>query len=233
MKKGLIYFCMLITFILTSCSNSESKTKEQQLELSATDVKTLTLDNRNGNIDISTNPKSNKIEASITAKARGISMDKLKLDLSAKNGIATLNTSFDGQFFSNSETWVDVKLSLPKNIKVEFKENHRDGNIKVSNLDSDINILNVNGNINISNVNGTVSVTNRDGNVDIVHTNSDINLDNNNGKVVITDIKGSIRAKVGDGSADINNIEKHVTILGAKSDKIKVNNVKGKITFNK
>ncbi|CAI8907939.1 MULTISPECIES: DUF4097 family beta strand repeat-containing protein [Bacillus] len=233
MKKRWIKFCILITLILTGCSNSEGETMEQQLELPTTDVKTLKLDNRNGNIHISTNLKSDKIEASITAKAKGISMDKLKLDLSAKNGIATLNTSFDGQFFSNSETWVDVKLSLPKNIKVEFKKTHRDGDIRVSNLDSDINILNVNGNIDISNVNGTVSVTNRDGNVDIVHTKSDINLDNNNGKVAIKDIKGSIRAKIGDGSADINNIEKNVTILGAKSDKIKVHNVTGKITFNK
>ncbi|MES9673631.1 hypothetical protein ABWK23_25545, partial [Bacillus pseudomycoides] len=100
MKKRWIKFCILITLILTGCSNSEGETMEQQLELPTTDVKTLKLDNRNGNIHISTNLKSDKIEASITAKAKGISMDKLKLDLSAKNGIATLNTSFDGQFFS-------------------------------------------------------------------------------------------------------------------------------------
>ncbi|PGK35771.1 hypothetical protein CN907_19400 [Bacillus anthracis] len=233
MKKKLTIFCILITLVLTGCSGSESETKEQTLELPATNVKKITLDNRNGNIDISTNATSDKIEASINAKAKGISIDKLKLDLSEKNGVANLNTSFDGQFFSNSETWVDVKLSVPKNIKVEFKENHRDGDIKVSKLDSDINILNVNGNIDISNVKGTVSVTNRDGKVNISSVASDINVDNNNGAVVIKDIDGSVRAKIGDGSADIKSIEKNVTILGAKNDKIKVDGVKGKVTFNK
>ncbi|MEH6850994.1 MULTISPECIES: hypothetical protein [Bacillus] len=233
MKQKLIIFGTLITLILTGCSSSESETKEEKLALPASNIKKLTLDNRNGNIDISTNSTSNKIEASIHAKAKGISIDKLKLDLSEKNGVANLNTSFDGQFFSNSETWVDVKLSVPKNVKVEFKENHRNGDIKVSKLDSDINILNVNGNIDISNVKGIVSVTNRDGKVNISNSSSDINVDNNNGAVVIKDINGSVRAKIGDGSADINSIEKNVTILGAKNDKIKVDGVKGKVTFNK
>ncbi|WP_242218053.1 hypothetical protein [Bacillus cereus group sp. BfR-BA-01380] len=233
MKQKLIIFGTLITFILTGCSSSESETKEEKLELPASNVKKLTVDNRNGNIDISTNSTSDKIEASINAKAKGISIDKLKLDLSEKNGVANLNTSFDGQFFSNSETWVDVKLLVPKNVKVEFKENHRNGDIKVSKLDSDLNILNVNGNIDISNVKGTISVTNRDGKVNISNVSSDINVDNNNGAVVIKDIDGSVRAKIGDGSANINSIKKNVTILGAKNEKIKVDGVKGKVTFNK
>ncbi|MET3210412.1 UNVERIFIED_CONTAM: hypothetical protein ABIC26_003372 [Paenibacillus sp. PvR008] len=225
----LMIFSMLL--LTVACSSKPATSSNKELELSAANISSLVLDNSNGKIEVIGKKDTDKIQASVIAT--GNNMDKLKLSLEGKDGVATLNAFFEGQFMSTGAQNVDIKLTIPEQIKLEIKHPHRDGDIQVTHLASDVSIDNVNGNITLQEIGGAIDLKNRDGEITIQDSSSDVNIENVNGHIKADKIGGTAYIELGDGSLDINQVSKDVVIIQSGNGKVSVGDVKGKVTQSK
>lgn len=231
MKWITIFVCFALLLLTVACSSKPATSSNKELELPAANISRLVLDNSNGQIEIVGKKGIDKIQASVIAN--GSNMDKLKLSLDSKGDIATLNAFFEGQFMSTGAQSVDVKLTVPEQIKLEIKHPHRDGDIKVSDVAADLSIDNVNGNLSLNNIGGAIDVKNRDGEISIQNSSADVNIENVNGHIKADKVGGTAYIELGDGSIDIDHVSKDVVIIQSGSGDVKVGDVKGKVTQSK
>jgi hypothetical protein len=225
----LVMISMLL--LIAACSSKPATSLNKELELSSAGISSLVLDNSNGQIEVVGKKNTDKIQASVVAN--GSNIDKLKLSLEGKDGVASLNAFFEGQFMSTGPQTVDVKLTIPEQIKLEIKHPHRDGDIQVTNLASDVSIENVNGNITLKEIGGAIDLTNRDGGITIQNSSSDVNIENVNGHIQADKIGGTAYIELGDGSLDIDQVAKDVVIIQSGNGKVSIGDVKGKVTQSK
>ncbi|MFB6362819.1 hypothetical protein ACFCP7_02010 [Paenibacillus elgii] len=228
MKWLNLVICSAALLLSVSCSAKQASTSTKQLELPGANLSALVVNNSNGQIEVVGKKDADKIQADVVIN--GSNMDKLKLNLENKDGVATLNAFFEGQFLATGPQSVDIKLTLPERMKLEIKKPHKDGNITVSNLSSDVTIDNVNGNLNLSAIGGPIQVKNRDGEIAIRDVSSDVNIENVNGHLKVENVGGSANVELGDGSLDIDRVAKNVIIIQSGSGKVTVGEVKGKVT---
>ncbi|MEH7106758.1 hypothetical protein [Bacillus sp. JJ1764] len=223
MKKLLLFFVILSMLTLISACTQKSTTKE--VELSVKDISNLVINNRNGEVEIVGHSNSEKIEVTAQAKAKGISMDKLKFSLKERKNTAYLDATFDGQFFATGSGSVDLQIKIPKHLQVDI-QSHRDGNISISDVSSAIEIENVNGDINVSSSKGPLRIENRDGDMEIREIGSKVTLNNKNGKIQAMNIDGSIDLKNRDGNLSLHNIHSDIKIMNLNGH-IKVDQIDG------
>ncbi|KKO53260.1 hypothetical protein XI25_14640 [Paenibacillus sp. DMB20] len=224
-------FLAALLLLITACQAKEESEKKT-LELPANDLSKLVIDHRNGEIQITGSADSDKIEVVALAKAKGISMDKLKFTLEARKENAYLDARFGGQFLAMGSGAVDLVIKIPKQLQVDITS-HRDGNIRIADVSSSAKIDNINGDIQVSNLSGSLEIDNRDGNMTVHDIGSDVTINNINGRIQIDRVDGSAEVHVGDGSLDIDHVMKNATIKQSGNGKIKIGEVKGKIFQNK
>ncbi|MED0896446.1 hypothetical protein [Aneurinibacillus migulanus] len=225
---GTIILALLL--LITACGAKEES--EKKLELPANDLSKLVIDHQNGTIQITGSADSGKIEVVALTKAKGISMEKLKLKLEARKENAYLDAQFGGQLFAMGSGAVDLEIKIPKQLQVDITS-HRDGSIDISDLSSSAKIDNINGDIQVSNLSGSLEINNRDGNITIHDIGSDVTINNINGHINIDHVDGSAEIHVEDGNLDINHVMKNAIIAQSGNGKIKIGEVKGKIFQNK
>lgn len=231
-KMKMIRSTMMLAILLLIAACGAEETATKKLELPVNGLTTLVMDHRNGEIQITGTSDSNKIEVVALARAKGISMDKLELQLKAQGETAYLDARFAGQFLSMGSGAVDLDIKVPKQLQLEIKS-HRDGNIQLSDISSSAKIDNINGDIQVSNLSGSLEIDNRDGDISVLNIGSDVAIDNINGHIAVDQVGGSAEIHVGDGSLDINHVGKDATITQTGSGDVKIGEVKGKIIQNK
>lgn len=216
--------CLLL---ITACSKSEPVSSEQQLKLDAGNLTKLVIDNRSGEIEI-TGADTDRImvEAAITAK--GINMDKLKLQLRAEEATAYLDATFAGQMLAMGSGAVNLKISVPREMAVEL-DSHRDGKLKVSDLSAPLEVDNVNGNLEVIDTLGPVKLTNRDGDIILRNIGTDVVIDNINGHIKVTQITGSAEVAVGDGSLELDGVAGDAIISQSGNGEIKLGTIGGTV----
>jgi DUF4097 and DUF4098 domain-containing protein YvlB len=223
--RFIIIVCLLL---VTACGNGEAATSAQELQLEANQLTKLVINNRNGEIEIKgADTDKIAVEAAITAK--GISMDKLKLQLRAEGTTAYLDAAFAGQLLAMGSGTVNLRISVPQQMAVQL-DSHRDGNLQVTGLSAPLKVDNVNGDIEIVDTKGPVTLSNRDGDMILRNIGADVDIDNINGHIQVTQVTGSARVSVGDGSLDIDGITGDAVIDQSGHGEIKLGTVGGKVT---
>jgi len=227
--QGMMILAALL-LLITACQAKE-ETEKKTLELPANNLSKLVIDHRNGEIQIIGSTDSDKIEVVALAKAKGISMEKLKFTLEAQQEGAYLDARFGEQFLAMGSGAVDLVINIPKQLQVDITS-HRDGNIHISDLSSSAKIDNINGDIQVSNLSGSLEIDNRDGNLTVQDIGSDVIIHNINGHIQIDRVDGSAEIHVGDGSLDMDHVMKNATIKQSGNGKINIGEVKGEIFQN-
>lgn len=219
-----IVVCLLL---VTACGNSETATSTHELKLEAGQLTKLVINNRNGEIEIKgTETDRIAVEAVITAK--GISMDKLKLQLREEGTSAYLDAAFAGQLLAMGSGTVNLKISVPQQMAVQL-DSHRDGKLQVAALSAPLQVDNVNGDIEIVDTKGPVTLSNRDGDIILRNIGADVAIDNINGHIQVTQVTGSARVTVGDGSLEMDGITGDAVIDQSGHGEIKLGVVGGKV----
>ncbi|WP_019421171.1 hypothetical protein [Paenibacillus sp. OSY-SE] len=233
MKKVLKCAIVLsMLFLIAACGTGEEQTETRDLELQTAGLSKLVIDNRNGKIEIAGHTDSDKIEVTAQARAKGVSLDKLKLTLEDREGTAYLDASFEGQFLAMGSGFVDLQIKVPKHLQVDIMS-HRDGDMHISNMSSNVKIGNINGNIQVLNTAGPLDIDNRDGDITIREIASDVTIANINGHIIIEQVGGSAVIDVRDGSLDIDGVAKDAAITQSGNGKVSIGDVKGKVTQKK
>lgn len=230
--KRIIGAMLVVLLLLIAACGAKKESSAKDLELSAVGLTKLVIDHRNGEIQISGNSDSDKIEVVAVAKSYGVSMDKLELNLEAQKDIAYLDARFKGQFLAMGSGAVDLEIKVPKQLKLDIKS-HRDGNIQVSELASSAKIENINGDIQVSNLTDSLEIDNRDGDIIARDIGSDVVINNINGHITVDQVGGSAQIQVGDGSLDVNHVAKDASITQSGNGEVQIGEVKGKILKNK
>ncbi|MEO3946505.1 hypothetical protein [Gorillibacterium sp. CAU 1737] len=231
MKRGR-GLCLLALLLLVTACGAKEETASKKLNLPAEGLTKLVIAHRNGDIHLVGNPDLDTIEVSAEIKAKGIKMEKLTLELEAREETAYLDARFRGQFLASGSGTVDLEIAIPERFMVDI-ESHRDGEIRISDLSSSAKIANINGRIEVVNLAGALEVDNRDGDVTVRDIGSDVEIANVNGHLVVNQVRGSAKIELGDGSLELDNVEKDVTLSQSGNGKVTIGEVKGKLTQRK
>ncbi|MCM3702313.1 DUF4097 domain-containing protein [Paenibacillus macerans] len=221
---------VVFLLLLAACGAKEesAETAAKNLELQADGLTKLVIDHRNGEIHITGNADSDRIEVVPLARANGVRMDKLELKLEAQQDTAYLDARYRGQFLAMGSGAVDLEIKVPNQLELAIKS-HRDGNIHISDLSSSAKIDNINGDIQVSNLSGPLEIDNRDGDITVRDIGSDVTIDNINGHIQIDRVNGSAEIHVGDGSLNIDHVTQDATITQSGNGKIEIGEVAGHI----
>ncbi|WP_334076737.1 DUF4097 family beta strand repeat-containing protein [Paenibacillus sanfengchensis] len=230
MKKIIYSLLIAALFLLSACqSTSETTTDSKELKLDAASLESLIIDHRNGDIEITGDPRSETIQVAAEISHSGnIDPNKLQLQLEERDGEAHLMAFFKGQFLASGKGTVGLKVTIPADLSVEI-QSHQDGSIQIADLASAVKIDNVNGNIDVKNIGKDVTIHNRDGNINISNAAANLYIDNVNGAITAEQIGGSAIVDVGDGKLDIDQVDGDVTVKQSGSGEVQVGHVKGSV----
>lgn len=217
--------------LMTACGVKEESSAEN-LILQADGLTKLVIDHRNGDIQVTGNADSDRIEVFPLVKTNGVSMDKLVLKLEAQKDTAYLEARFKGQFLALGSGVVDLEIKVPKELDLDI-QSHRDGNIRISDLSSNAKIDNINGHIQVSKVSGSLEIDNRDGGIIAGNIGSDVTVRNLNGHIHIEQVDGSAMIDVGDGSLNIGHVAQDVFITQSGNGEIQIGEVAGQVIHQK
>jgi DUF4097 and DUF4098 domain-containing protein YvlB len=220
-----------LVLLMAACSAGQENTDTRDLKLEAGQLTKLVIANRNGEIQI-TGADTDTVQVNAYVKSKGISMDKLKLELRAEKENAYLDALFGSQFLANGSGSVDLKITLPRRMSLEL-DSHKDGAVRISSLSSEVKADNINGDIEITDTLGPVTLKNRDGDLTMQRIGSDIHIDNINGHIETNEIQGSAIIKVGYGSLILDQVTGNAVISQNGSGKVTIGAVKGTVTQNK
>lgn len=223
-RRIIIVVCLLL---VTACGNAEPATSTQELKLEADKLTKLVINNRNGEIEI-VGSDTDKIAVNAVITAKGISMDKLKLQLRAEGTTAYLDAAFAGQLLAMGSGTVNLKISVPQQMAVQL-DSHRDGKLHVAALSAPLKVDNVNGDVEVLDTKGPVTLSNRDGDIILRNIGADVTIDNINGHIQITQVTGSAKVSVGDGSLELDGITGDAVISQSGHGEIKLGVVGGKV----
>ncbi|GGF92989.1 hypothetical protein GCM10010912_42550 [Paenibacillus albidus] len=225
-----IKYALIVSIVLlvTACSGGEEKTATQSLELDAGGLTQLTIENKNGEIEVTGYTDSERIEVAATVRTQGFRMKEPKLELRKEEQTAYLDASFQAQFGAMGVAAVDMEIKIPRHLGLELKS-HKDGKLRISDLDSSIKINNVNGHMEIIDSKGPLTIHNRDGDILVRNLTADLNIHNLNGGITVDKVNGSAVIAVGDGTLDIDHITGDVQISQSGNGEIRVGEVQGKV----
>lgn len=228
MIQSAVFVVFLLLLAACGAKEESAETAAKNLELKADGLTKLVIDHRNGEIHITGNADSDRIEVVPLARANGVRMDKLELKLEAQQDTAYLDARYRGQFLAMGSGAVDLEIKVPKQLQLDIKS-HRDGEIHILDLSSSAKIDNINGDIQVSNLSGSLEVDNRDGNITVHDIGSDVTINNINGHIEIDRVGGSAEIHVGDGRLDIDHVAQDATITQSGNGKIEVGEIAGQI----
>lgn len=128
--------------------------------------------------------------------------------------------------FGRSETGIDVKLSIPKNLPVEI--NCRRGDVKINGLQSNIQIDHRDGDVNVQNVQGQAVIVSQGRNVILKDISQRVNVKTDDANLSVENAKDNVTAHHTNGEARLTNIGGIILFYGNKS-RIHTSQIRGRI----
>jgi DUF4097 and DUF4098 domain-containing protein YvlB len=141
-----------------------------------------------------------------TAEAAKELSKKLSLDMAPKGKGLSVKLDHPKKTPKNHSYQVDLKITIPKNIKLKLK--HEDGNVQIKNLEGQIQISVEDGNVICENITADVRLFSEDGNVHIKKSNlSRLIVRKEDGNVQCDNMTGDCEIFVEDGDVIISYAE--------------------------
>ncbi len=235
-------------------------TASKTLQLSADDLKALTVNSGAGHVIINGHDSDViSVEADIvlsavsTKRAVRIVKEFMHLTLFREGDKAFLESHFNFQkrndfleainpdgFFSAPARKIDLVVNVPKSLALSI--NDRSGDLKISDIENDLAVDDRSGNLYIKNIHGNLSLKDSSGDMELIDINTNngakktVKITDNSGDINLVRVNGNLtlRDSSGDMSlANINtsqNIENTIKITD-NSGSISLDNINGNLNL--
>ena len=207
---NIIVFLILISGCVLPPNLFKAEEDIEELSIDIGEVKTLTINWRNGTISVNSDPTSSEITitgkkytwANTTARAEA-ALDDITVSLEPDDTSPTVAVlKFEAPKDSSGVTYgSDVEIVVPTNIMID-----------INSVNGDIMVEQIEGDTNIVLVNGTITIDSSDGNIDINSVNSDIMVEQIEGDTNIMLENGAITIDSTGGNVEAINTNGTVTI---------------------
>ena len=207
---NIIVFLILISGCILPPNLFKAEEDIEELSIDIGEVKTLTINWRNGTISVNSDPTSSEITitgkkytwANTTARAEA-ALDDITVSLEPDDTSPTVAVlKFEAPKDSSGVTYgSDVEIVVPTNIMID-----------INNVNGDIMVEQIEGDTNIVLVNGTITIDSSDGNIDINSVNSEITIDSTGGNVEAINTNGTVTIKA---RPNVNGIIRGETVNGS------------------
>ncbi len=218
----LILFILIISTLLFAAKKSDSITEVFQQVFSSKGIKTVSIVNTNGDVEI-TSKKSGDIEITATKKVfyrdrdeAEDFLDEIKINVSTSAATLQIKTippedDFWYKFYRKKVTGyrVEYKIVMPENLVGEIENKY--GDVGVVNIKS-ISSNNHSGNTFVESINGNADLTNSYGKVNISYIEGDLISKNKSGNTTAKGIKGTVDIKNTYGKVKLTKAGKNVII---------------------
>jgi len=218
----LILFVLIISTLLFAAKKSDSVTEVFQKAVSSKGIKTVSIVNTNGDVEI-TSKKSGDIEITATKKVFYRDRDKaedfldeIKINVSTSATTLQIRTippeeDYWDKFYRKKVTGyrVEYKIIMPENLDGEIENKY--GDVSVVNIKSILS-NNHSGNTFVESINGNATLTNSYGKVNISFIEGDLISKNKSGNTTAKEIKGMADIKNTYGKVRLTKAGKNVII---------------------
>jgi len=218
----LILFVLIISTLLFAAKNSDSITEVFQKAVSSKGIKTVSIVNTNGDVEIASK-KSGDIEITATKKVfyrdrekAEDFLDEIKINVSTSATtlqIRTIPPEDDNwyKFYQKKVTGyrVEYKIVMPEDLQGEIENKY--GDVSVVNIKSILS-NNHSGNTFVESINGDADLTNSYGKVNISFIEGDLISKNKSGNTTVKEIKGTVDIKNTYGNIKLNKAGKNAII---------------------
>ncbi len=237
--------------ILTGC-NLVNYQVEETLTLSVEDITALDVNHDEGDVRLSGEEGLDEIIVDVKYEVIGEEMseaeaffeDNLSISLEKDDDIASLVTSI--RRGSNIEQGkINLTIRIPADLPVHYRQ--KEGYLDLKNVQSNLNIQHGSGAVTLTDVVGDVRLTDGAGSVTFERVTGDlqlninagttsitessglINLTTGSGDVNISEHTGSIQLRSGSGNVKMTNIDGDVEVLGARGDRLELEDITGEV----
>lgn len=160
----------------------------------------LTLDNRNGDVTVSSLTGEQKLTNAFgRMEVSSISGD---IQIFNRNGDVSVETIEGAATIRNEFASVEAK-----GVKGALDVNHRNGNVEVSDVGGKTTISNAFGSINAKDLRSDVTVDVRNTSVEILRVQGDVSVKNQFQSVTLEDVRGAIDVNNRNGSVELRHAE--------------------------
>ncbi len=144
-------------------------------------------------------------------KALKIIEKKMVLTLEQENGLAKLDSWFDGGFLSSSSSaYIVLDISVPQGLSVNIDDGS--GSLDVVDIAGDVSIDDGSGSIDVSNV-ANLNIDDGSGSIDVSGASGDVSIVDGSGGILVKHVQGSVRIDDGSGSIRVSDVEQDLTII--------------------
>lgn len=143
--------------------------------------------------------------------------DRLVLEYNGPNSILP---------FGRSDTGIDVKISVPRNMPLEI--NCRRGDVKISNIQANVKIDHKDGDVNVTSIQGQATIESQGRNVIVKDISQRVSAKTVDANLSIENVKDNLNINHTNGEVKISNIGGIIIFYGNKSQ-VHTNSVRGRV----
>ena len=225
---NIIVFLILISGCILPPNLFKAEEDIEELSIDIGEVKTLTINWRNGTIGVNSDPTSSEITITgkkytwaNTAERAEAALDDITVSLDPDDTSPTVAVlKFEAPKDSSGVTYgSDVEIVVPTNVMID-----------INSVNGDIMVEQIEGDTNIVLVNGTITIDSSDGNIDINSVNSEITIDSSDGNIDINNVNGDIMVEQIEGDTNII-LENGAISIDSTGGNVEAINTNGTVTI--